>query len=741
MDNLEQPKLSYIPNQFRVRCEFTKEYCDAHPQPPEHLLERAIRKLALEMALGQVAEYSFFESKLNQVWQVFRESSEPQDSKIAITLASGAPNFNGLRIEKSDDQESLVSISIDLDSETFEKAVSRDLFKYRVGKIIRSYYTNYIYDLSDIYGIWFTAVRGDKVQSLKVKSLKKQKEYSKKFQFIHNKTFNILSLHVYDVRPAEDEDFFAKLVKFCHKEALKVFGPKNYIILKNDLVRRFRSANRGIERLGFDLPLVIPAAIPAKAGRKPVKSIHKSDTEVAFDNEAHFLKTFDSFVSIKVSPDHMRAVIDEVDSKIYFDFPSLKPQWLINELQRRRFRMDEEALTLLRQAIENRRPIRYFNLSLGQEPQHAAEPFLHLSYQDREIPQDHENIDFRHIKPKDLVYKGDLVAEIRFKTPPIAGYNVYGEVLDPQINEDLTIPFPKEIERRDLQFYALFDGVPVVSEKAITFKRMLHHKGDVNLTTGDIRFTGPVIIDGNVEQGASLHVSGDVHIKGGFYGHYLHVTGDLKVQGGIKPSSKLFHFVGGDLNTKFMEGANIRVQGSSTIAKNLMGGHFVAGDHLQVLGSITACQVYAQGDIVTKDVGRKQGSHTDIYLGISFKVARSYTLNIHRVDFFTELSQEINEELKALQAQSKDTTALEHRLNRVLAIIKKLNGVVRRRHKKLIDNRESRLSVKGILCENTRLFFSDKPCLVNHDIAAVDVRYIDNARGIQDYVVPIRHIS
>ncbi|MCZ8523656.1 MULTISPECIES: FapA family protein [Paenibacillus] len=155
-------------------------------------------------------------------------------------------------------------------------------------------------------------------------------------------------------------------------------------------------------------------------------------------------------------------------------------------------------------------------------------------------------VDYRNHLHIPSVKGGDLIARKFPMVPGVIGYTVYGEVIEPVPPTDITVIAKENVEiRGDGEVYAMKDGRPRVTGthpvRYFDIATAYVVNGDVDLKTGNIAFSGDVIVHGSVKEGMMIESLGNVYIFGNAYQATVTATGSIQATGNIVKS----HFYSG----------------------------------------------------------------------------------------------------------------------------------------------------------------------------------------------------
>ncbi|MFC5407519.1 flagellar assembly protein A [Cohnella soli] len=152
-------------------------------------------------------------------------------------------------------------------------------------------------------------------------------------------------------------------------------------------------------------------------------------------------------------------------------------------------------------------------------------------------------VDFRNHLRIPIVNQGDVMAK---KIPLIdgtPGYDVFGSVKLPSSPKDIPITAKPSVELTpDEVVVALKQGRPrITGSKVKVFDVATTYTvaGNVDIRTGNIVFSGDVIVHGDVTDNMIIESLGSVYVYGSVYNSTITATGSINVRGNVM-SSKLY---------------------------------------------------------------------------------------------------------------------------------------------------------------------------------------------------------
>ncbi|MCD4677299.1 MAG: FapA family protein, partial [Desulfobacula sp.] len=226
------------------------------------------------------------------------------------------------------------------------------------------------------------------------------------------------------------------------------------------------------------------------------------------------------------------------------------------------------------------------------------------------------SIDFRERGEIPYIHKEDLLA---VKTPPRqgkSGISVSGvpipvdEVIDP-----VFIAGPgTEMTEDGFSIHAAIDGQPHLDALGtISVNPDLVIPGDVDFETGNIDFSGNIIVKGMIKEGFTvkgINLTAQ-EIEGGI----IDLTGDLNVSAGITGSTISAH---GNVYAKFINHSNIMGFGNLTISKEIIDSDIIlSGSCSNQTGHIISSQITAKLGIEAGKIGTASSKPVNLKLGVN----------------------------------------------------------------------------------------------------------------------------
>jgi uncharacterized protein (DUF342 family) len=748
----EPPKLSYVATSQKIRCEFSKATALEISEAPTDLISRAKAKLKQVQSSGQIGFYIIFEQRIKSVWTAL--ANNPDDTpaqKVCVTLAAGAPNYQGITCEKSDNAKCTALVDIEIPREQLS-GLRYDWFKLNLFKKIKDLGINDPINNAQIYSLFQRLTsRGEAIKKFPLNSVSSYASIqpNKKIALMANKIRKeivIIMRDISEMRTSQNIQNLLNLVDNAAKQ-MSIDGVV-FKIFKKDTILAIKSALEGPENYGVDLPLTILAA-QGEVKAMPAKSDVDQSQGYPGMNK----------LNLRVTDDKMMVLVEHFDMGLYNDKSfQVSLEWVKKEIKRNSFKaqMTTDIADEISVAIEKKETLEKKIVLRGLYSMGGRQPYLKSSFKEPSSMRPQTNlevdiIDIRDMQQRFLVKKGQIVAELFYRTPPVIGYDVFGKPLPPAPNDELTVITGDGIvESEPGKYFADADGIPVVESDTVSLNKIFVYEGDVNLSTGNIRFDGPVEIKGAIDSGAVVETSSDLIINGEIRGGIVDARGNITVKGGITTSDKGFVYCGGNLTADFIENSRLTVKGDIIVKKALINSKIICGAGIRATNKdslIAGGTIIAKESVYTSNLGFARGALSVLNIGIDWKAARAIEIRKARLDKILALQQTEKANFRDLVRQTKNHTnqkqksrkdELQERIKKMKNICDKLEVQINQFQAGLSYNTNAVIYVTELLMSNVNITIGGNQVPVKADFKNVCVL----AKKRRDsFIVPFEEIE
>lgn len=289
-------------------------------------------------------------------------------------------------------------------------------------------------------------------------------------------------------------------------------------------------------------------------------------------------------------------------------------------------------------------------------------------------------VDYKNIEAIPLVGQDQLLAT---KHPPTAGtpgLTVTGRTVEVEPGRDIPLPAGQNtsVSEDGRTLTAKNPGHLYAAGGLLHVERVLVIRGNVDFSTGNLRFAGDVVVLGDVISGFEVESDGSLFVKGRVEaGRLVARKGNIEVLGGVFGNGRAELSAARNLKLDFADNARLSAGEDVVVNKYLTNCRTSAGRAVQVHGSggaIIGGQVVAGQRILASVAGSETSGRTQ--LSISSREGELEGLVLEQIEAeLMDLSEDLREceKAAALLVQLKgDLSSL------TLAQRQKVSGMARR---------------------------------------------------------------
>lgn len=272
----------------------------------------------------------------------------------------------------------------------------------------------------------------------------------------------------------------------------------------------------------------------------------------------------------------------------------------------------------------------YFNTNPSLKPKHNEDG----------------SVDYHSLNLISYVNKGDKLASLRPMDPGEPGVNVYGKTLPPRTVRNCKLEYGRNItvSENGLELFSDVTGHASLTDGKVFVSEIYQVPADVDNSTGDIKYTGNVHVQGSVRGGFTVIAEGDIVVEGSVEDASLRAGGNVIVKCGIQGKNRGVVEAEGNIITKYIENAKVFaggfVESGSIIYSEVSAGEdVVVAEHK---GFIHGGTVRAGGKVDANSIGSAMGARTLIEVGVAPEKKERY-------EMLQQSLEETKEELEKIQ--------------------------------------------------------------------------------------------
>lgn len=363
---------------------------------------------------------------------------------------------------------------------------------------------------------------------------------------------------------------------------------------------------------------------------------------------------------------------------------------------------------------------------------------IDLEHQMKPKVNEDGSVDFKNIDFIQVVKKGQILATMSLPTDGKNGTTVTNRTIPAKKGKKVQFKLGKNVvvSQDGLQAISAVDGTISVEKEKVSVIEVLEIKSDVGVKTGNINFSGDVIVFGNVITGYKIECGGNLSINGIVEGAELTAAGNILINGGIQGNDEAKLIAGGDVTSKFINNAHINCNGDIE-TDSLMHSNVVCQGSITCMGRkglIIGGDIYAKHNVKAKCIGSDMGIMTKIVLGLNETIIEEYKNATERVKMLNENIKKLQQALKILRANvEKDPNNAEQ-----MALYQKTKGnyddyVVQLNEAKqalinannVIESVKNSKVVANLLYQGTKIRISNDHYNVKDAMKDVEIRKMD----------------
>lgn len=268
------------------------------------------------------------------------------------------------------------------------------------------------------------------------------------------------------------------------------------------------------------------------------------------------------------------------------------------------------------------------------------------------------NVDMRDLGQLSFVQKGTKLARLIPAKEGINGFTVKGSELKSEPGKEAKLEESEGshfLDDEQNTIVAEIDGMPKHLDESVSVTQVFNIE-NVDVSTGNVKFDGSVLVQGNVCEAMKVVATGDVIVAGLVESAFIDAGGDIciaqSVIGHQKDdelegfSNSVTLLAGGNINASFIQYANLRAKGDISVVQYIaqsqvtLHGNLWVGREGKADGKIFGCYVQAGKSIHVGTLGSPSSSTVSIDFN-------------HLIDAVAEVRQKIQTKTESTLARTR----------------------------------------------------------------------------------------
>ncbi len=338
-----------------------------------------------------------------------------------------------------------------------------------------------------------------------------------------------------------------------------------------------------------------------------------------------------------------------------------------------------------------------------------------------EVNED-EDVDFKNLDYFQMVTKGQMLAYIHFPETGADGKDLFGRELPGRDGKEAKSPAGKNTELNEdgTMLYSACDGIVNYVGDTVNINDVIHIAGNVDNNTGNINFSGDVIIEGDVSEGFAVTAGGSIIVKGVVESCQIEAGGDVQIVKGVNGGDGSHIKVGGDLRSPYIEHATVDVDGD-ILAESIIESEVTCEGDIDISnagkGVLVGGTVNVKGNLVVKTLGNENERITNIkIIGIETGIQDEITsLNVEKETALKNVEKLKSARRKIFQPMleedspvAKQIKQIDTQVNMLLDKIDEISKKIQELKDKWSYEYHGGIVCKGKMFYGTRIYFGDQ---------------------------------
>ncbi|MFC1550987.1 DUF342 domain-containing protein [Candidatus Latescibacterota bacterium] len=335
-------------------------------------------------------------------------------------------------------------------------------------------------------------------------------------------------------------------------------------------------------------------------------------------------------LEIKVAKNKKRVLADftpypGVENDLTYDQINIKLQMLGVQVG-----IDEDKI---RTICNSEKPLRNIVIAECIYPERGENArlkyYIDINERRKAVEQDDGSIDFRDLGEISSACAGQVLYKRIPPTIGAPGKDVYGIEIPGLPGKDLKINLGAgtEIDEGDENLVrASNDGEILIINGIIQISSVYKVIGNVDYSTGNLKYNGAVKVSGDVKSGFKIEADGDIEIRGFVENAEVSSGNDVIIYGGFSGMGEGVVKANRDVIAKYVENQTIQANRDIIISGHSYHSNLLAGRAVIVKGSQSAIvggECKAETGVSTNRLGSINGTKTVVKVGYNKELSDS----------------------------------------------------------------------------------------------------------------------
>lgn len=374
---------------------------------------------------------------------------------------------------------------------------------------------------------------------------------------------------------------------------------------------------------------------------------------------------------------------------------------------------------------------RYLIVAQGIQPRQGKDAWIEYFFNTDVTAQpamrEDGSVDYFQLNMINHCKAGQVLAKLHPADHGEDGRDVFGAFIRPKEVVDKVLRYGRLIDLSEdkLTITSQVDGHVMLEEDKVVVSDVFVAE-NVDLSTGNIEFTGSVQVNGNVKENMSIQAGGNVMVNGVVEGARVHAGGNIIIAQGMKGMTKGVLKAGGNVVSKFLENANVSAEGYVN-TESVLHSNVSAGTDIIVTGKkgfITGGCVQAGHLVSVKNLGADMGNTTVVEVGVSpsqktkFLILQKEISDIvkkirNAQPVLMNFAEKKKRGASITQEQLKYVAETDKLVKELTVVLNQKSEEMKEMQEKMDCNKDARVEVHGVVCAGTTIIMGDSSTVLS----------------------------
>ncbi len=353
-------------------------------------------------------------------------------------------------------------------------------------------------------------------------------------------------------------------------------------------------------------------------------------------------------------------------------------------------------------------------------------------------------VDFKETSLIQNVKPGEILAEI---IPPVEGkegMTITGKKLIPKQGKDCQLPKGKNTEpspdNPNILVASIGGNVSLKGRNIVEVNPVFTIKGDIDFSTGNVKYVGFLHIKGDVKSGFSVFAEEDIMIDGVVEDATVESMKNVTIKTGFIGRGEGKIIAGGNVVLKYAENQTIIAKGDVIAAESLRHCNIESEGKVIVRGQkgiIVGGRVVAVNGVEAKTLGNYQNTKTSIEVGLTDKMQKELQKYQEDIKTNNENIEKVNKAINILQriktlkkGLPEEKLQLLGKLQSILVSLKKqkneLTQIKEKIDQEITKHTDAFIKVQGTVYPGVRINILNRKKLINEPLTGVTFRFFED---------------